>query len=127
MAGIAFRFSLTSQSNRFKGVHWFYWWAEPTLPGSIRPTHSVGTVFAFNREWKIFVTETGFRWQDQTGNWSEHDASGRLLVSGNRNGMTITYGYDDSEINRGRINRGRTTIKLSPANEEYTGAVRCNG
>jgi hypothetical protein len=41
MADIAFRFSLALQSERFKAVHWFYWWAEPTLPGKIQSNRDV--------------------------------------------------------------------------------------
>jgi len=55
-----------------------------------------GMAFAFKNEAWIYVTEDGYRWENKNGDWSEHDAEGRILRSGNKNGISLISLFDEN-------------------------------
>jgi hypothetical protein len=70
---------------------------QPLGDDRVLPLYTVlnlpGMVFAFGHESSITVTDSGYRWRDRKGRWREYDKSGRLLSSGDHNGLRRKYIY----------------------------------
>ncbi len=77
---------------------------DPDIPESIekdRVTYKSadpsGKVFSFGQDRNIFVTDTGYRWQNKSGDWQLYDAEGRLVEYGTKNRPRIVLIYEPGE------------------------------
>jgi len=55
------------------------------------------SVFSHKNKY-IHTTPEGFRWEDGAGKWSTFNSSGQLISDGDKNGVKISYTYEDNKL-----------------------------
>jgi len=54
-------------------------------------------VFVHEKMYRIRQIESGYRWEDNFGNWKEYDITGQMTSYGNRTGVLGTLLFDETE------------------------------
>ncbi|KAB7627951.1 RHS repeat-associated core domain-containing protein [Alkalilimnicola sp. S0819] len=101
------------------------------------PSGSSKELFVYDGRYTLRKLDTGFRWADRKGNWIEYDNAGHITRYGDRNAITVSFGYDAAgqrsavfdhhgrqvlwyEYSNGRVSAVHDATQPTPRRVEYT-------
>jgi RHS repeat-associated protein len=115
-------------NRQWKGITFTY----DSLDGSIKTISRAGTdylkkspgVYVLDSRNTILITASGFRWQDNIGNWIDYDQNGRTNSYGNRNNVKVSFQYDASNRITGVLDHFDNQVLWYEYTGDYLTAIR---